>query len=155
MMTEYTRRTAKLLLVAGAAMALGACSNFPSRQPPIWIFPDMKRQDKYKAQMSAPFFADGRTSRRPVEGTVAQEWYKADEAFSTGVTADGNYVAKNPLTLDKATLERGQVKFNVYCAPCHDRTGGGRGTVVQRGFPPPVDLASDRVRSFADGEIFN
>ncbi len=155
MITQYTRRTAKLLLVAGAAMALGACSNFPSRQPPIWVWPDMKKQDKYKAQMSAPFFADGRTSRRPVEGTVAQEWYKADEAYSTGVGADGNYVAKNPLPLDKATIEKGQVKFNIYCAPCHDRTGSGRGVVPAKVVWVPGNMHEERIVNLVDGELYH
>lgn len=155
MITHLQRRTAKLLLVAGAALALGACSNFPSRQPPIWIFPDMKRQAKYKPQMSAPFFSDGRTSRRPVEGTIAQEWYKADEAFATGVAADNTYVAKNPLPLNKQTLAQGQVKFNIYCAPCHDRTGSGRGVVPSKAIWVPGNLHDERIVNFVDGELYH
>ena len=73
-----TRRTAQLLLVVAASTLLGACSNFPSRQPPIWVWFEMKKQDKYKAQMQSPFFSDTRVSRRPVEGTLSQEQYRAD-----------------------------------------------------------------------------
>ena len=59
------------------------------------------------------------------------------------------------MTVDQALLSRGQERFNIYCAPCHDRTGSGKGVVIQRGFPVPVDLNSDRVRTMSDGEIFN
>ncbi|MGC4055574.1 MAG: hypothetical protein QM757_42660 [Paludibaculum sp.] len=69
------RRIAQMLLVVAASSLLGACPTFP-RQPPIWVFPDMKRQDKYKAQMHSDFFADGRASRRPVAGTLSQEMYR-------------------------------------------------------------------------------
>ena len=41
---------------------------------------------------------------------------------------------------DEATLKRGQDRFNIYCAPCHDRTGSGRGMVVRRGYQPFVKL---------------
>lgn len=155
MITPLTRRTAKLLLVAGAGLALSACSNFPSRQPPIWVWLDMKKQDKYKAQTSSPFFADGRASRRPVEGTVAQEWYKTDEAFSTGVAADNTYVAKNPLPLNRETLAQGQAKFNIYCAPCHDRTGSGRGIVPAKVTWVPGNLHDERIVNFVDGELYH
>src|SRR5262249_54360103 len=49
----------------------------------------------------------------------------------------------------------GQQRFNIYCAPCHDQAGSGHGMVVAHGFPPPIDLAGDRVRGLPDGEIFN
>jgi len=29
-------------------------------------------------------------------------------------------------------LKRGQERFNIYCSPCHDRTGSGNGLVIQR-----------------------
>jgi mono/diheme cytochrome c family protein len=92
--------------------------------------------------------------RAPVEGTVAQGQLFEDEAFNTGRTEKG-FLIKAPLEVTEATLKRGQERFNIYCAPCHDRTGAGRGIVVQRGYPPPVDLTGDRVKTFADGEIFN
>jgi len=36
-----------------------------------------------------------------------------------------------------ALLQRGQQRFDIYCAPCHSRTGDGHGMIVQRGFPAP------------------
>jgi mono/diheme cytochrome c family protein len=150
-----TRRIAQLLLVVAASSLLGACSNFPSRQPPIWVWFEMKKQDKYKAQMQAPFFADGRTSRRPVEGTQSLEQYRADLPYSTGVAADNTYVARNPEPLTKETLLRGQAKFNIYCAPCHDRTGAGRGVVPSKATWVPGNIHDERIVGLVDGELYH
>ena len=149
------RRIAQLLLIVAASSLLGACSNFTSRQPPIWVWDDMKKQAKYKAQMSSEFFSDGRATRRPVEGTMAQEMYRADEPYATGVAADNTYVAKNPEPLTKETLLAGQAKFNIYCAPCHDRTGSGRGVVPLKATWVPGNLHDDRIVNYVDGEIFH
>jgi len=150
-----TRRIAQLLLVVAASSLLGACSNFPSRQPPIWVWFEMKKQDKYKAQMQAPFFSDGRTSRRPVEGTQSLEQYRADLPYATGIAADNTYVARNPEPLTKETLLRGQTKFNIYCAPCHDRTGSGRGVVPAKATWVPGNMHDDRIVGLVDGEIYH
>jgi hypothetical protein len=89
-------RTLTAFAVLALSMLSAACSNFPSRETPIWVFPDMKKQDKVKFETTSKFFADGRGSRLPVANTVAQETYHADLAYSTGIAADGNYVGKNP-----------------------------------------------------------
>ena len=135
-----------------AALLFG-CRGQPSELPPIHLIPDMRVQPKYRPEAASAFFADGRAMRAPVEGGVLAGGAGRDEGFLTGHTALG-YLAKAPIEVTAATLKRGEERFNVYCSVCHDRSGGGRGMVVQRGFPPPVDLTSDRVRGFADGEIF-
>ena len=56
-----------------------------------------------------------------------------------------------PVTL--ALLERGQQRFDVYCAPCHSRTGDGNGMIVQRGFPHPTSYYSDALRN-APNQLF-
>jgi hypothetical protein len=78
----------------GSALALPPARPAP---PPIEIFSDMRRQPKYKAQMSGAFFSDARASRSPVPGAVAQGQLKEDEAFATGISG-GMYVGKNPWT---------------------------------------------------------
>jgi mono/diheme cytochrome c family protein len=148
-------RTWMALAVLALSMLTTACSNFPSRETPIWLFPDMKKQDKVKFETSSPFFADGRGSRPPVAHTVAQETYHADTAYSTGIAADGNYVAKNPEAIEHATLVRGQAKFNVYCAPCHDRTGVGRGVVPAKATWVAGNLHDERIVNFVDGELYH
>ena len=150
-----TRRTAPLLLLAVASLGLGACSNFPSRQPQVWVWDDMKKQDKYKPQMESAFFSDGRTSRRPVAGTIAQETYRPDDAYSTGIAADHTYVARNPEPLDKATLLRGQRQFDIYCAVCHDRTGVGKGAIPAKTTWIPGNLHDERMVNMVDGELYH
>ncbi len=154
MMRAASRPVAAAVL-ALAATALTGCSNFPSRQPPIWVWWDMKKQDKYKPQAESAFFADGRTSRAPVEGSVAQELYRPDTAFSTGINPDGTYVARNPLPITKETLAEGQRKFDIYCAPCHDRTGSGRGIVPAKAVWVPGNLHDERIVNFVDGELYH
>jgi mono/diheme cytochrome c family protein len=149
------QRTAAGLLLAAAGLTLAGCSNLPSRQPPVWVWHDMKRQDKYKPQMQSAFFADGRASRRPVEGAVAQENYQPDTVYATGINPDNTYVARNPEPLSKEVLARGQRQFNTYCAPCHDKTGSGRGVVPSKAIWVPGNLHDDRIVNFVDGEFFH
>jgi mono/diheme cytochrome c family protein len=154
-MTRAACRPVAAALLALAAAALTGCSNFPSRQPPIWVWWDMKKQDKYKSQAESAFFADGRASRAPVSGSVAQELYRPDAAFSTGINTDGTYVARNPLPLTKETLAEGQRKYDIYCAPCHDRTGSGRGVVPAKSVWVPGNLHDERIVNFVDGELYH
>jgi mono/diheme cytochrome c family protein len=52
-------------------------------------------------------------------------------------------------------LVRGQERFNIFCAPCHDRAGTGNGMVVQRGFKKPVSFHDPRLRGVAVGYFVN
>jgi mono/diheme cytochrome c family protein len=52
-------------------------------------------------------------------------------------------------------IERGQQRYNIYCSPCHSRTGDGRGMIVQRGFPPPPSFHDQRLRDAPAGHFFN
>ncbi len=118
----------------------------------------MKKQDKYKPQMSISFFSDGRASRRPVEGTVSQRDRIAPTSpYATGVDADGTYVAPQSRTADQGRRSSdGQATFNIYCAPCHDRTGSGpRRRSARKATWVPGNLHDERIVNFVDGEIFH
>jgi mono/diheme cytochrome c family protein len=140
-----------VLLAAGIA----ACRGGKSEDPPFHLIGDMDWQPKYQAEEASPLFEDGRAMRPLVEGTVAQGKLDEDDAFFRGKTVDATYIERVPFEVTRAVIDRGQDRFNIYCTPCHDKTGSGRGMVVRLGYPPPVDLSSDRVRSMPDGEIFN
>ena len=146
---------AKILPVVTLIALLTSCAGITSRSTALEVWPDMKRQHKFRAQSANPNFADGRTQHLPPEGTVAVGFLKEDTAFYRGQTG-GMYVGRNPLTLDKATFELGQKKFNTYCSPCHDRTGGGHGMVWKK-LPTfaPANLHEDRIRAYPDGEYFD
>jgi mono/diheme cytochrome c family protein len=136
-----------------AAVALLAGCAGPQRVPPIEVWPDMDRQEKYKAQSVSPLFADGRSNRRPVEGTVALGQLKENEVFYTGVQ-NGMWVGRNPVEVSEDLVRRGQQRFNIYCSPCHDRTGQGQGIVPKKAVWIPTNLMEERVFEMADGEIF-
>jgi mono/diheme cytochrome c family protein len=58
-----------------------------------------------------------------------------------------------PVTADM--MERGRERFNVFCSPCHGRTGQGNGVVVQRGFRAPPSYHEDRLRNAPVGYFFD
>jgi len=145
----------KTSLLALAAVALSGCAGQTTRSTSIEVWPDMKRQDKSKPQQESKFFGDHRASRMPVPGTIARGFLKEDDAYFAG-TAAGQYVARNPETMNADFLKLGQVKFNTYCSPCHDRTGHGKGIVaLKEPTWQPTNLHEDRVKAMVDGEIFS
>ncbi len=134
---------------------LAGCAG-PQRVPPIEVWPDMKRDGKYKPQAESMLFGDHRASRKPVAGTVARGFLNEDDTGITGILPDGKtYTGQNPLKIDMATMHLGQAKFNTYCSPCHSRVGDGRGIVALK-TPSwqPANLHDERIRLQADGEIF-
>ena len=138
-----------------AAAALAGCRGGVSNKPPLHLVDDMDWQPKYRPQAESHFFADRRAMRPLVAGTVAQGELEEDDVFYRGLQPGTTTpVARSPLPVTKAQILRGQERYNIYCAPCHDQAGYGRGLVVQRGYHIPTDLHSDRVRTLPDGEIF-
>ena len=133
------------LALAIAAMALVAASG--CRQ-------DMHNQPKYRPLRATGFFADGSSARPLVEGTVARGTLQEDEAFFTG-KAGAAFVRELPFAPDDAVLTRGQERYNIYCTPCHDATGGGKGMVVQRGYKQPPSFHEERLRNIEAGYFFD
>jgi len=132
----------KGLLAALLLTTLGGC-----RQ-------EMYDQPKYKTLGESTFYADRRASRPLPEGTVARGWLRADPKLSEG--KDGRMlVTALPMPLTRELLLRGRERFNIFCTPCHDRTGGGRGMVVRRGYQPPPSLHIERLRDAPVGHFFD
>jgi mono/diheme cytochrome c family protein len=94
---------------------------------------DMHDQPKAKPQSKSNFFADGRTGRLPVEGTVARGDLREDDHLYRG-KVNGVFATTFPFRIDAAIMERGRERYTIYCTPCHGQTGLGNGMVVQRGF---------------------
>jgi mono/diheme cytochrome c family protein len=143
-----------LAVILVALLFLSGCSSV-QRFPPLEVWWDMKRQGKFKPQMETDLFADHRMSRRPPEGTIARGHLTEDTPYYTGMEGD-LYVGKNAVPITMELLKQGQTKFNIYCTPCHDRTGMGQGIVPTR-TPSwqPANLMEDRLVEAADGDIFN
>jgi mono/diheme cytochrome c family protein len=114
---------------------------------------DMHVQPKYVPEDPSTFFADGRSERQPVEGTVARGELRTDELLYTG-RVNGTVVDVFPFPITAADLARGRERYNIYCSPCHDYTGSGNGMIVQRGFPSPPSFHLDRLRQAPAGHFF-
>jgi mono/diheme cytochrome c family protein len=115
---------------------------------------DMQNEPRYKPLAASDFFADQRSARPMVEGTVARGHLRIDEARYTG-KIDGEDIDQFPIPIAKADIERGQTRFNVYCTPCHGRLGDGNGMVVLRGFRQPPSYYSDRLVHAPVGHYFD
>jgi hypothetical protein len=136
-------------------LMIGCYRGSPSEDPPIHLNPNMDNQPKYKAQAKSEFFEDRATMRMPVPGTVARGDLRADHVYFQGKNADGSLVVNSPVEVTLDLLKRGQERYNIYCAPCHDRTGAGQGIVIKKGFLPPPSLHLDRLREAPDGHFFD
>ena len=148
---------APLALILISVIGMTGCGSPPkARQPQLEVWDDMRRQEKYKPQQASPLFDDGRASRRPPVGTVARGYLKADETLNTGLQSADLYTGRNPFPMDAELLKLGQTRYNVYCAPCHDRAGTGKGSVALKA-PQflPANLHDDRIKHLADGDLFN
>ena len=145
-------------LALAGALSVTSCAGSTSREPQIQIFNDMRQQPKFQPQSPADFpaFADGRSERRPVAGTIPRGHFESsDEAFYSGVS-NGNYIATNPLKITPEVLELGQMRFNTYCQPCHGRLANGKGIVgVRASTWIASSLVDDRVTAFVDGDFFD
>jgi mono/diheme cytochrome c family protein len=147
----------KIAFLTLSVVVLSGCSGV-QRDPPVQVWDDMKQQPKFHPQgeNDVPALAgDHRDARRPPEGTVARGHMMEETAYYTGMEGE-LYVGKSPVALTPALLHQGQTKFNIYCQPCHDKTGSGQG-IVPTHIPTwqPSNLTEDRVVQFADGDIFN
>lgn len=115
---------------------------------------DMHLQPRYNPYDPSDFFSDGRSARQPVAGTVARGELRIDEHLYTG-KVDGKLADTFPFPITANDILRGQQRYNIYCSPCHDYTGSGRGMIVQRGFPPPPSYHIDRLRQAPVGHFFD
>ncbi len=115
---------------------------------------EMYDQPKYKPLGRSDFFADNRQARPIVEGTVARGFLRADARLSAGKSG-ASLVTEFPLPVNPALLARGRERYDIFCSPCHDRTGTGGGMVVRRGYRPPPSLHIDRLRDAPVGHFFD
>jgi mono/diheme cytochrome c family protein len=114
----------------------------------------MDDQPKVRAQSASPFFYNGASMRDPVPGTVAIGGLKEDVAFFTGKGADGQFVS-SPVAMDEKVVERGRQRYRIYCQPCHDPRGDGKGILFQRGSVPTASFHQEKILKYTDGQIFD
>lgn len=154
-MIGRTRAGLGVVVVTSLVALTGCARGCTSSQPPIHLNPSMDNQPKARPQSASKFFRNGATMREPVAGTVPIGGLKEDAAFHTGLGPDGQFVTANPVTVDQAVLDRGHQRYQIYCAPCHDARGDGKGILFQRANVPTASLHQEKVLNYADGELFD
>ena len=149
-----------------AVMLIAGKRGTMSRQTPLYIFPDMKRQLKLRPQTPNDFFANEVSSQPFVAGTVARTKpvsigdrlvfpYEDSPVFTGKITGTTNYIENNPFPVTAELLKRGQQRFNIYCSPCHGRDADGNGITKKLGLMMTVaNLHDPRIVKLPDGELF-
>ena len=115
---------------------------------------DMHDQPKYIPLRESEFFGDERSARPFIEGTVARGHLNEDTLLYTG-KVNGQDATEFPFPVDATVMARGQDRYNIYCAPCHGRTGQGNGMIVQRGYRRPTSYYDEKLRNAAVGHFYD
>ena len=132
----------QLTLLAALLVALTGCGR------------NMYEQAKYQEDEPSALFADGTSSRPIPDGTVSRSRGAIKASFFTGQDENG-LLTEVPLDVTEAVLKRGQERFNIYCSPCHNYSGNGKGMIVQKGFVEPPSFHDPRLRASPVGYFFN
>ncbi len=114
----------------------------------------MHDQPRYESYEASDFFTDGMASRIPPEGTIPQGGLRQGELLYTG-KVDGKDSELFPFPITQNILVRGQNRYNIYCSPCHDKVGTGKGIIVRRGMKQPPSFHIARLREAPPGYFFD
>jgi hypothetical protein len=110
---------------------------------------DMALQPKYRPLEPSESFADGRSERPLIEGTVSRNALDDDAMM---VPKESNSF---PLPVTAELLHRGQERYGIFCTPCHGAQGDGNGMIVMRGMKHPPSYHEARLRQVTNGYIFD
>ncbi|HEY1785894.1 MAG TPA: cytochrome c [Pirellulales bacterium] len=144
----------------------------------------MADQPGYRPLEASKFFADGRSARPAISGTVARGHLQTDRALFTGrLSGERKPVAKPaqpnpqtepeamqlaaveaqenedfidyfPLAVNQELVEHGRDRYMIYCVVCHDARGTGHGKIVERGYTRPPSYHVERLRKAPVGRLF-
>ncbi len=146
----------KSIAAIAVILIFGSCDR--DRNSTGWeYFNDMAHSSAYETYTANPNFADGKTMRNPVEGTIPLGFqpYMYEKNDEDRTRAGKELV--NPLTPTAQNLARGKQVFSIFCINCHGDKGDGKGYLFTSGkYPyPPKSLLSDKVRNNPIGEIYH
>ncbi|MFQ5650590.1 MAG: c-type cytochrome [bacterium] len=115
---------------------------------------DMHDQPRFEPLEQNSFFGDNRASRPLVAGTVPRGYLRIDDHLYEG-KQNGELVNTFPFPITKEILARGRERYDIFCSPCHDKTGSGQGMIVQRGFRAPPSFHLPRLRNSPVGHFYD
>jgi mono/diheme cytochrome c family protein len=124
---------------------------------------DMHDQPRYRPLRPTEFFDDGRSARPFVEGTVARGHLNEDDLLYRGRTeqaatpaaAGQGFADVFPFEVTREVVDRGEDRYNIYCSVCHDKSGGGLGMIVRRGYRQPPSFHIERLKAAPAGYFFD
>lgn len=127
-----------------------------SEQPPVEFLDNMDLNKKAIPQSANGFFADRRSQRDPVEGTVA----RGLEVYQLGmgdIDAAETHNVDPQLERTEFLLARGQNRFNVFCSPCHnyDAKGNNKITTGRGQWLGIPDLTREQTGALSNARIFH
>jgi mono/diheme cytochrome c family protein len=143
------------LLLLGSVS--GGCRGDRSAEPPVHLNPNMDQQKRFDPQEPNPFFADRRSMRLPVAGTIAVGELRDDDHLHRGKIG-AEFATHLPMGVSSSLVNRGRERFDIFCSPCHDRAGTGQGAVVLRAqgaMVSPPNFHDDRILLMPVGQIFD
>lgn len=128
-----------------------------NNHPGYQYFPDMAQSPAYETYSENPNFADNKTMREPVEGTVPRGFHPLPYRSSIADRELAGKELTNPFEYNQENLTRGKEMYYRFCFQCHGENGDGKGHLVTSGrFPFPVrSLVNETVRDIEDGQIFH
>lgn len=122
----------KMALACSAVLLVAGCNE-----------QSMVQQKRYDTYAPSQLWSNGSAARPLPAGTVAQS------------AGDPVQMRANPPPLTEASMQAGQDRFDIFCSSCHDRTGDGRGIIVQHGFPAPLPFDSDKIRAASAQHLYD
>jgi mono/diheme cytochrome c family protein len=161
---------AKALIAIGAAVAMVLASAGCQQK--------MAGQPSYRPLEPSEWFADQRSARPLVAGTVARGHLQTDLALFTGrktrltrspaeqepapqpgrdrAAFDENrdFVDAFPIAVDEGLVRHGRDRYSIYCLVCHDNLGTGHGKIVERSYTRPPSYHIPRLREAPVGRLF-
>jgi mono/diheme cytochrome c family protein len=91
----------------------------------------MLDQPKAMPYGASPRRPDEAAMQPPPEGALAVDTDRRASLIVTGETDDGVFAERVPIHVDRALLETGHARFEVFCAPCHGVLGDGDSSVAR------------------------
>jgi mono/diheme cytochrome c family protein len=155
-----------LIAITFALVPFGLFANArvsTSSKPQWHVVFNMDFQQKFKPQAVNHFFADRRATREPVNGTVAVGELRDDPHFFEG-KVDGVFATTLPSQIEvtQATMDRGEERFGIFCAPCHGIAGDGDGMVHRHAFAlkegtwvKPTSVSEQKIAEKPAGELYD
>ncbi len=69
---------------------------------------------------------------------------------------DGAFVTTFPIAVTAQVVQRGKLRYDIYCAPCHGAMGDGLGIISNFGFnPKPASYLTDTLKMQSVGYLFD